>query len=98
MTFLRPGLDGHAAHRDVVEYHFAVARLRVAPLAVGGLQYHFGHVIIRVRRAEWVIRSLARSIAEVQDDATRWLWTYNHERPNTAIGGITPEQKLALVA
>ncbi len=30
-----------------------------------------------------------------QDYATKWLWTYNHERPNTAIGGITPKQKLA---
>jgi hypothetical protein len=23
-----------------------------------------------------------------------WLWTYNNERPNMAIGGITPKQKL----
>jgi putative transposase len=30
--------------------------------------------------------------------ATRWLWTYNHERPNMALGGITPMQKLALAA
>jgi putative transposase len=38
------------------------------------------------------------SLEEVQDYATDWLWTYNHERPNMAIGGITPKQKLALVA
>ena len=38
------------------------------------------------------------SIEEVQEFATRWLWTYNHERPNMAIGGITPKQKLALAA
>jgi len=24
------------------------------------------------------------------------MWTYNHERPNMALGGITPKQKLAL--
>ncbi len=30
--------------------------------------------------------------------ATQWLWTYNNERPNTAIGGIPTRQKLALVA
>ncbi|MCE7913979.1 MAG: hypothetical protein DYH15_04675 [Nitrosomonas sp. PRO4] len=33
-----------------------------------------------------------------QDYATKWLWTYNHERPNTAIGGLTPKQKLAQLA
>ena len=38
------------------------------------------------------------SITEVQDYATKWLWTYNHERPNMAIGGITPKQKLAQLA
>ena len=38
------------------------------------------------------------SIEQVQDHATRWLWTYNHERPNMALGGITPMQKLALAA
>ncbi|MDB5796193.1 transposase, partial [Massilia sp. RP-1-19] len=27
-----------------------------------------------------------------------WLWTYNHDRPNMALGGITPKQKLALAA
>ena len=41
---------------------------------------------------------LFESIAEVQEHATRWIWTYNHERPNMALGGITPKQKLALAA
>ncbi len=26
------------------------------------------------------------------------LWTYNHERPNMALGGITPAMKLAMAA
>jgi putative transposase len=38
------------------------------------------------------------SIEEVQDAATRRLWTYNNERPNMALGGITPMQKLAMAA
>jgi putative transposase len=38
------------------------------------------------------------TIEQVQDKATRWLWTYNHERPNMALGGITPMQKRALAA
>lgn len=42
--------------------------------------------------------TLFDSTDHAQDKATRWLWTYNHERPNMALGGITPIQKLALVA
>ncbi|MGJ0484355.1 MAG: integrase core domain-containing protein, partial [Methylomicrobium sp.] len=38
------------------------------------------------------------SIQDVQAFATQWLWSYNHERPNMAIGGITPKQKLARAA
>ena len=43
-------------------------------------------------------QALFDSIEQVQDKATRWLWTYNHQRPNMALGGITPMQKLALAA
>jgi hypothetical protein len=25
--------------------------------------------------------------------AAEWFWTYNHERPNIAIGGITPSSE-----
>lgn len=52
----------------------------------------------RTVRYEWLAQHLFDSIAQVQDFAERWLWTYNHERPNMAIGGITPKQKLALAA
>ena len=38
------------------------------------------------------------SIREVQDYATQWLWTYNNERPNMDIGGMTPAQKLKIAA
>jgi putative transposase len=38
------------------------------------------------------------TIKEAQNTAKKWLWTYNNERPNMAIGGITPVQKLALTA
>jgi putative transposase len=38
------------------------------------------------------------SLAEVQETATQWLWTYNNERPHMRLGGITPKQKLALHA
>lgn len=52
----------------------------------------------RTVRYDWLSQYLFDSIGEVQDFATKWLWTYNHERPNMALGGITPKQKLALVA
>jgi putative transposase len=35
-------------------------------------------------------------LAEVQDFATRWMWSYNHETPNMALGGITRKQRLAM--
>lgn len=52
----------------------------------------------RTVRYDWLNQYLFSTIAEVQEFATRWLWSYNNERPNMAIGGITPRQKLALVA
>jgi len=38
------------------------------------------------------------SFSVLQDYATRWLCTYNNERPNMGLGGITPMQKLAIAA
>jgi putative transposase len=52
----------------------------------------------RTVQYEWLAHHLFDSIEEVQDYATQWLWTYHHERPNMAIGGITPKQKPALAA
>lgn len=52
----------------------------------------------RTVRYDWLSHYLFESIQEVQEFATRWLWTYNHERPNMALGGITPMQKLASAA
>lgn len=52
----------------------------------------------RTVRYDWLGHYLFESIEEVQQRATNWLWTYNHERPNMGLGGITPIQKLALAA
>lgn len=52
----------------------------------------------RTVRYDWLGQYLFDNIEEVQDHATRWLWTYNNERPNMALGGITPTMKLALAA
>ncbi len=52
----------------------------------------------RTVRYDSLSQTLFESIEEVQDAATRWLWTYNNERPNMALGGCTPRQKLAMAA
>lgn len=48
----------------------------------------------RTVRYDWLSQYLFADIVEVQEQATRWLWHYNNERPNMGIGGITPIQKL----
>jgi len=52
----------------------------------------------RTVRYDWLNQYIFTSISEVQEYATKWLWTYNNERPNMALGGITPKQKLDLAA
>jgi putative transposase len=52
----------------------------------------------RTVRYDWLAQHIFDSIRQVQDAATRWLWTYNNDRPNMALGGITPMQKLAMAA
>ena len=50
----------------------------------------------RTVRYDWLAQYLFDSTEEVQGYATRWLWHYNHERPDMGLGGITPQQKLAM--
>ena len=52
----------------------------------------------RTVRHEWLDQNIIGSIEEAQNYATKWLWTYNNERPNMGIGGITPAQKLKRAA
>jgi len=49
----------------------------------------------RTVRYDWLGQHLFASLTEVQEFATSWLWLYNNDRPNMALGGITPKQKLA---
>ncbi len=45
----------------------------------------------RTVRYDWLGQYPFDSIEEVQDFATRWLWTCHHERLNTALGGSTKQ-------
>ena len=44
----------------------------------------------RTVRHEWLNMHMFESVAQAQELATQWLWLYNNERPNTAVGGIPP--------
>jgi len=49
-------------------------------------------------RYEWLSQHYWQSIDEVQMFATQWMYKYNHQRPNMALGGITPKQRLVMTA
>jgi len=48
----------------------------------------------RTVRHEWLDMHCFNSIDHAQLLATQWLWSYNNERPHTAIGGIPPRKLL----
>lgn len=52
----------------------------------------------RTVRYDWLSQYIFDTLQQVQEFATRWLWTYNNERPNMGLGGITPKMKAALAA
>lgn len=52
----------------------------------------------RTVRYDWLNQHLWESVAQVQEFATQWMWLYNHERPDMALGGITPKQRSAMAA
>ena len=45
----------------------------------------------RTVRHEWLDMYLFKDIEQAQELATKWLWTYNNERPNKANRGIHPK-------
>jgi putative transposase len=47
---------------------------------------------------EWLSQYYCSSVEEVQEFAIRWMWAYNNDRPNMALGGFTPKQKLTMAA
>ena len=54
--------------------------------------------LIGLVRYEWLSQHYWQDLDEVQLYATKWMWKYNHDRPNMALGGITPKQRLAMAA
>ena len=52
----------------------------------------------RTVRYEWLSQYHWSDLEEVRLYATNWMWMYNNERPNIALGGFTPKQRLAMAA
>ncbi len=52
----------------------------------------------RTVRYEWLSQYYWSDLDEVRDFATQWVWFYNNERPNMALDGFTPKQRLAMAA
>ena len=52
----------------------------------------------RTVRYEWLSQYYWGDLDEVRLFATQWMYNYNHHRPNMALGGITPKQRLAMAA
>jgi len=52
----------------------------------------------RAVRYEWLSQYYWSILEEVQEFATRWMWSYNNDRPNMALGGFKPKQNLVMVA
>ncbi|GHV51245.1 hypothetical protein FACS1894168_3330 [Deltaproteobacteria bacterium] len=52
----------------------------------------------RTVRYDWLNQYLFETLEGVQEFATKWLWSYNNERPNMANGGFPPAMKKNLAA
>lgn len=52
----------------------------------------------RTARYEWLSQYLWDDLEQVREAAVDWMWTYNYERPNMALGGFTPKQRLTMAA
>ena len=52
----------------------------------------------RTVRYEWLSQYYWEDLDQVRLFATQWMYNYNHNRPHMALGGFTPEQRLAMAA
>ena len=98
-----PGLENHLLARQTAGDSLpTVPRTSAAPSRTGPRNGAFGlnttasnptyvERFNRTVRYEWLSQYYWSSIEEVQDFATQWMWSYNHNRPHMALGGFTPK-------
>jgi hypothetical protein len=85
--------EKHASkQKDKARFCFHQIATCFRPMAAGFATDRF------CRLADGAAGWLIETISEAQNQAIQWLWTHNNERPNMAIGGITPAQKLKRAA
>lgn len=48
----------------------------------------------RTVRYDWFGQNIFDDLEDAQNFATKWMWHYNNERLNMALGSITPTMKL----
>jgi putative transposase len=66
-------------------------KIRIEYIQPGKLQWNaYVERYSRTVRYDWPAQHIFASIDEVQEATIRWLWAYNNERPNMALGGFTP--------
>ena len=76
------------------KHHIHITHIQPGKPQQNAYVERFNHTV----RYEWLSQHYWQSVEEVQDFATQWMYKYNHQRPNMALGGITPKQRLAMVA
>lgn len=89
-----PEYIGHVMHAWATQRHIQLDFIQPGKPQQNAYVERYNRTV----RTEWLSQWLFDSIADVQESATRWLWTYNNDRPNMALGGITPIMKLAPAA
>lgn len=72
-------------------------RIIVAPIGFDDFETSSNAEIAK-SRLEVLSHFTATTPSIFGDQATEWLWTYNNERPNMGIGGMTPAMKMKTAA
>ncbi len=88
-----------AIHSGAVQSWAAQRHIRIDYIQPGKPQQNaYVERFNRTVRYEWLSQYYWTDLEEVQLFATRWMYGYNHDRPNMALGGFTPKQRLAMAA
>ena len=89
-----PEYLSHAQQDWAEKYHIKLEYIQAGNPQQNGYVERFNRKV----RYEWLSQYYWKDLEEVQLFATNWMWSYNHDRPNMALGGFTPKQHLAMAA
>lgn len=86
-----PEYISHAFHSWAEKHHIRIEHIQPGCPQQNAYVERYNRTV-----REWLNQYVFDSLDDIQDYATQWMWFYNNERPNMAIGGIPPSYKLAL--